>query len=571
MQKTLSMSHRFPLALVLSVLYNIAITVFRDYQFGIFQNLLRITLLFGLLFFAPLNFSKRSLIPFGILGGICSFFIVAMRTVITETGPRPWTISLIIPFIFFAVVYTLAFTGLSACLEFAPKFTDKNPVPSLKVWICFFLVLVVFWIPVFLVMGPLRVSADSAVVISQALGVNYLDDSHPILYTLIASLFLQFGQWLGNILIGAYLFGFAQLCAMAAVLSYSLYWMYRRGLPLFLCIASIAYFTLSPVFAINAITMWKDIPFNCMLLLFTLTIYSIAQTKGEWLLQKKNAAFFLIVSALVCFFRGNGFAIVAIVFAVLVLCFRGKAKRFVLLFLPFLIIVSLIRGPVYSALGITRLGSVEAAAIPMQQISRVVASGAEISDEDAAIIESVVPLSVIREEYISSSPDNIKRHPQFNGEAFSQNQTELLKLWLRWIPQHLGEYVNAWLLQTIGYWKYDFPPHAAHIENSPLDSYGVDNKDIVLKLTGVNLQGFLLSRTEFISMGLMALFALFTLCHLVATRRSLLSLCLLPMLLVWSGLMLGAPTYRDLRYMLVFALAIPVISFLLFAPKKPSI
>lgn len=208
--------------------------------------------------------------------------------------------------------------------------------------------------------------------------------------------------------------------------------------------------------------------------------------------------------------------------------------------------------------------------MPIQQVGRVIAQGAELTDEQTALVERVIPITAIRESYQPSSPDYIKKHPQFNVQAFDENKGALLGLWLQLMPQHFEEYTNAWLLQTIGYWKYDFPPHAAHLEDSPPDAFGVENKDVVLKVTGINLRDFFLSRTEFLSMGWMALFVLFSATHLVATRRSRLVLCLVPLLTVWLGLMLGAPTYRDLRYMLVFALALPLLFFLLFAKTEKA-
>lgn len=558
-----------PGALVLALGYTFAINVFRDYQFSIQQLLPRLLLVFVLLVYAPRALSRRRLVPFGVLGALSAFFIVAMRTVVTPEGaPYPWTMGLILPFLLFALTYTLCFCGASVLLDRVDLRASAPLVPLKREWLLLTLALLAFWMPLFLAYGPVRISADSYVVISQALGVNYYDDSHPILYTFLVSVFLRLGQALGSITVGAYLFGFVQMMFFTAVLTYSIHWIHKNGCPGILCLVAFCFFSLSPVFALNGFTMWKDIPFNACLLLLVLALCPIADTRGEWLRDNKHMAAFLGLATAICFLRGNGFPLVAVTFVAIALAFRRHWKRFAACFGGLLVLIAVIQGPVYAAFGLTRLGAVESAGMPIQQVSRAIVNGAELTNEQQEIIERFVPLETIKENYRSASPDYIKKHATFDTPAFNENVGDFMRVWAQLAPANLGEYVNAWLLQTLGYWKFDFGGRTAHFEDDHNGAFGIEYKDFVHRLTGFNLRQFAQDRSAFFPLGLMALMVLFACAYLVACGRTRRALCFVPLLTVWLGLMVGAPTYCDFRYMLVFALALPAVFYITLS--KPA-
>ena len=452
--------------------------------------------------------------------------------------------------------------GSSALLQRVCLRAGVPSTPKKHQWLWLFLLLLACWMPLLLAYGPVRMSADSVVVIGQAVGGNPLSDAHPILYTFLVGACLRLGQMLGSILAGAYLFSLLQMAFLAAVLSYSVHWMHKNGCPALLCLPALACFALSPVFALNGLTMWKDVPFNACLLLLVMLLYPICQSRGAWLIENRHMAVFLGLCAAVCFLRGNGFVLVLATCAGLVLAFRTRAKRLLLFFAGLLAVIALIQGPLYAAFGIGRLGTVESAAIPLQQVGRAIATGAELNDEQREIIERFMPVESIRENYRPPSPDYIKKHPDFNTPAFNQNFGDFMRVWLELAPQNAAEYANAWLLETLGYWKFDFAGRTVYTEDENNGVYGIEYKDLVHRFTGFNLRQFALDRSAFLTMGVMALAVLFACAQLIAGRQSRMALCFLPLVLLWLGLMLGAPTYSDFRYMLVFAFAMPVVVFI---------
>lgn len=562
-------------AALLALGYSWSISAYRDYQFGIQQFLPRLLVIFFLLVYAFGGLQKARLIPMGILGTAIGFFTVAMPVVLTPEGqPRPWQLWLVLPFVFFSCMYTLCLCGASALLQPVDLKSSQaqNAWQSKKRLVLIWLALLAFWMPYFLAFGPVRISADSYVVLGQALHVNPWDDSHPILYTFLLQ--LVFTLTGGNMLLGAYVFGFGQMAFLAACAALSLWWMLTQGCPPLWALLCFLYFAVTPVFAVNGFTLWKDIPFNALLMLWILMLVCLCDTQGAWLSHRPNLIAFLATATGICFFRGNGYPIVLLVIALLVLFFPGRRKQFLLYFVPLLVIIALIRGPIYQAAGISRLGSVEAAAMPLQQVSRIVARQGELTPEQKEIIERFVPLSVMAENYQSISPDFIKKHTQFNTQAFEDNLGDFMgQVWLPLMMAHPGEYANAWLLQTLGYWKYDFIGRTIYTEDEYNGAFDIQYKDLIYKFTGANFRQFAIDRQTFLSLATLAYLVLFIGGHFIATRRARYLIALSPLLIIWLGLMIGAPTYWDYRYMFVFPLALPAITFVALrrSPQENSL
>ncbi len=515
---------------------------------------------------------RRQVIPFAALGTLVAFFITVDPLVYSPDGiSKPWTPLFVPVFLVFAAVAGAALWGLSALLgRFSLVEKETAPTSFIKGWALCFGAMLALWLPVALAFGPLRISADSYNVIQQALGNYPLSDSHPIAYTLLLRPFLLAGQALGSLTAGAYAFGFVQMCFFAGVLSYSLCWLRRQGAPRLYVLLAFLYFTLSPVFAINSITAWKDIPFNALLLLLCLSLYGIADTGGTALQSRGGMARFLGLCLAVCFMRGNGLPIVALAMAAVVLLCRRSWRRWLACFLPFVLGVLLVLGPVYAAFGVTRLGGVESAAIPLQQVARAVKNGAPLTEEQAAVLEEIIPVEDMKAAYVSASPDPIKTHPNFSAGAFGTRFGSFMRLWLQLLPTNKQVYLDAWLLQTLGYWKVDFHGWTALTSEYERPT-GIAQHDVWRETAGLPSRDFFAARTGFFTLSLLAYVVLFCMAHLVAAGRGRYALALLPMLALWAGLMLGAPAYAEFRYLLLLPLALPVVVFMGINPSsQPS-
>lgn len=514
----------------------------------------------------PARLTRWQVVPFGLVSGIFAFFLTVDPLVYNVDGvPKRWPLWSVLIFALFFVTLFLACLGLSQFLAKLDVTSIQNrPAQGRKSFFVYFGCMMACWLVVFLSFGPLRISADSYNVIQQALGNYPLNDSHPIVYTLVLRLFLSVGLQAGSLTAGAYLFGLAQMLFFGGILAYALLWLRQQGAPALFVWICLAYYALSPVFSINGFTAWKDIPFNGVLLLYVLFLYQVVQSEAALLQKTKGMAAFLALSGGLCFLRGNGFLIVLAVMTGLSLAYRKSWRRWLVFFIPFLIAIKLIQGPVYSALGITRLGGVESAAIPLQQVARAIKNGAPLTQEEQAFLEKIIPVQAIKDSYVSASPDPIKTHPQFDGQAFDENRAQFMSLWLRLVKTNKQVYLDAWLLQTLGYWKLDFHGWTALVSEFDMQT-GIQQHDVWQQWLQVDSRAFFASRTAFFSLSQLAYLLLFTAAQLVATARKKLLVSLIPPLALWLGMMTAAPAYAEFRYMMLLALSLPYMIFLLLS------
>ncbi len=513
-----------------------------------------------------LNFetsSKLQKINAGIFSALISFFLIARYTIVTENGePLPWgfrqPLYFVILFLFLGVITNAAF-NLVKKIDISDK---TGYVVTKKTFFRYFLIITLFWLVYFISYGPVKVSADSASVIDQALD-GILNDGFPIMYTLLLRLFLNIGIALGNIQIGAGIFGFLSMLFLAATFAYSVYWMRKKGGSLVFCSIALIYFASSPVWPINGFTIWKDTPFNATLLLYMLYCFDIIESKGELLRTRKGMINFSIISVALCFLRGNGWPIVLIVCLCLLILYLKDFKRLVPVFAIILIGVKIITGPVYAQFGIYGLGSVESMAVPLQQIALSVKNGAELTPEQDEFLSQIMEPERMAELYRNTTVNDIKFNADFNKEFFNNNIPQFMKVWLELLPQNLESYTNAWLLETRGFWQIAFPETAftAYDEFNP--HRGISSKnDIIENLTGINLNAIIDANNRYITLATAQFFIIFCALFLVADKKARFALPLFITIVIWLGLMVGAPVYRDFRYLMIAPMCLFAVTFI---------
>lgn len=518
-------------------------------------------------FAAP--FRKKEGLPCGLLSAAFCFCIQAQLVV---SGSLTFGLFFWALFLLFSA--TAFFVCLGLCHLLVGAQLPYSAAPKSALWKQLALytgIILVCWMPVFLCWGPVRLDVDSVQLLEQAFHGG-LNDAHPVFYTLLLRFIIGPFYSLGITEIGAYLFGFLQMTAMAGILAYSLVWMRNRGSGLLPVILGFGLFCGTTAYAFHSLVLWKDPLFNGVLLLYSLFLYDTAACRGKNLQNKASRLHFVLLNLLLCFLRGNGWPI-ALLACCLLLLFTECRKTIFKIFLPLLVLVKLITGPGYAALGIQSTLTAEAWAIPLQQLGYVAANCPEdFSEQQQETLAKVIPLEQLAESYSPPTVDPIKSCWAFDADHFStlQGKIDLLSVWLQLMPSHMTEYTKAWFMETAMYTNprfnagtYSFPHEGSN------GSFGITSKDIVAYFTGwTGLRGELESRATFIPPALLAFgLVLCSIVQLVRGRGHLL-IAYLPMYLVWVGMLLGAPAYAEFRYMLVFALAIPFALFTLVAAPQ---
>lgn len=298
---------------------------------------------------------------------------------------------------------------------------------------------------------------DSLSQYSQAMGMTGYSNHHPFVHTLLIRLFVSLGNAVfHNVYAGIACYTVFQMIAMAVIVVSCISVLIRRRAGKKLCFCFLLFYALVPYNGIFAVTMWKDILFSGVLLLFVLCIYRFLPIyrEGRPLYQKPLLYLsFLLWGILACLMRSNGLYVVAATAPFLIYAFRKQWK----LILPSLLVILgcavLIKGPVMDSLGVAKPAFSESLSIPAQQIARVVAEGRALTEDQISLIGKTMDYPSIPDYYQPELSDPVKALIQYgHPEYLETHKGEYLKLWVQLGLKYPLDYWNAFVDQTKGYW-----------------------------------------------------------------------------------------------------------------------
>ena len=131
-------------------------------------------------------------------------------------------------------------------------------------------------------------------------------------------------------------------------------------------------------------------------------------------------------------------------------CCSNKQLKMRTIYLLIFIIYFIVKGPVFDVLGVEKSKTVEAYSIPLQQISRVIASDKKLDKSTLKKLEKYIDVSKIKESYKPHISDPIKSITY--SDALSKNSAGFIKLWSSILIKYPDVYIDAYLSQTLGYW-----------------------------------------------------------------------------------------------------------------------
>lgn len=413
----------------------------------------------------------------------------------------------------------------------------------------------------FCVAFPGYFSRDSFSAVWQCFSGVY-DNTSPFFHTMVVKLCLELGAWLGYEGGSAvWVYGFFQCIAMAAVFAYALVTLYQAGMPKWVLGVILALDGLLRYHLAYSATLWKDVPFSLGALAVAVSLYRILKNIGN---SRGNYLVFTVSGLVFSLMRTNGWY--AFLVTALVLLVLGR-KQWRLLTLCAAVVATgwLCNHPLLDWLGVEETNFVEALGIPFQQVSRVVAQGYELEEEDEAFLEQLFDLELVEQLYDPLTVDPIKFEAfQADNREYLQNHMgQFVRVWLRLGAQHPWEYAKAWIDQTQGYWNagYNFwiYPQGGEspelgITREPLDNPVKDGFDwlfhfqqstplLTQPLYGIGFQVWILV-------------FVFALLAIQGRREWILTV---PALVVVVGLWLGTPVFAEFRYAYPVFVTVPLL------------
>lgn len=438
--------------------------------------------------------------------------------------------------------------------------------------LCGFLLCMLCWLPYFLYQYPGIMTPDSINQFEQVLGLIPYSNHHPLAHTMVIKLFYHIGLFVtSNMVVALSFYTFFQMCFMAFSVSYlvkTLEWfrfrpLVRFGLTLF--------YALVPYHAVFSVTIWKDIMFAGCVLLFSCSLLRLLKGAGSGALFM-----FILTGIMMCLFRSNGWYGFLLCTPFLLYSYRKRAKTIYPAIAGILFAAALIKYPVMNAAGVIQPDLIESLSIPTQQIAAVICNDRELTDEQLALVESVVDLTYIKDLYNPAYADNMKELVRAGDQDYlAAHKKEFLKLWIELGLAYPGDYLTAYINQTYGYWYPDSFYLVAEAEGVSATSLGVSHTPLIrgplvvkAKEIAIKLGSMLPIYSLLWSMGVIFWIFIFCMGNALIRGEKEKLIYYLPSLALYLTVMIATPVATEFRYVyfMVFSLPFYLAAAVLEAP-----
>ena len=155
--------------------------------------------------------------------------------------------------------------------------TREKNIPRL--FLISFLVILICYIPYFIIFFPGLLTADSLTGLNMILKIYPVTDSHTLLHLLFMYIPFKVGTLLfSNINMSVGLISLTQMIVMALTFAYTIKFLKSRKVPNIVLIIMVLFYGLLPVNGFYSITLWKDIIFSCSIVLFTIECFKLIES-----------------------------------------------------------------------------------------------------------------------------------------------------------------------------------------------------------------------------------------------------------------------------------------------------
>lgn len=415
----------------------------------------------------------------------------------------------------------------------------------------------------FFVLYPGVLTTDAFSTIAQILGQQDYNNTMPFWHTVIVGQFIKLGiAAFGDINAAVALFHTAQILFMSACMAYAVVTLYQIGVPKIILICIYALYAFMPYNIVYSVTLWKDVPFSGAALLLVTAFYRLLKGIGKW--NWLNYGCFLLGALGFSLLRTNGwYAFLAMVLVMLFLLRKSHRKLLVMMIVVLLACWILIN-PLLDLLGVSGTNFVEAFAVPMQQVARVVSMGRELTAEEQRLLSEIFLLDKLGAVYDPLTVDPVKfetfRYDRVN--YILDNIGSYLKLYLGLLTRYPGDFIKAWVDETKGYWNggYFFWTYTLKMGNNTFGIVQIPGENILARLYSAWFRYVekpaILQFTTSIGLYVWGLITCFFV-NIWKKREEF--LLVIPILVLIVGLWLGTPVYAEFRYAYPMILSLPFI------------
>lgn len=333
-----------------------------------------------------------------------------------------------------------------ACLEKKPFVTS-------------FLTMLVCYIPYMIMSFPGILMGDAYSQIAQGYNLETyqiyfelisdnvkLNNSHPVLHTVLIHICLRIGELFNNFNLGLGLYSLIQIVFVLAVIAWLFSFLKELGISMKIRVIFMLYYVLHPRVSAYMYLMTKDVIFTAFLMAFFTIIFRIL--RGE---ENKKMYAYLAGSILgTMLFRNDGIIIVLPTVLGMILGYKKLRKQFCFAAAGILVFSFLWNSVLLPGLQITGSGRRDTLSFPFQQTARYIRdAGDEVTEEEKQAIDKILRYDTLADKYNPTLSDPVKATFR-EKTATTEDMLNYFKVWFQMFLKHPDIYAQATL-----HHKYD--------------------------------------------------------------------------------------------------------------------
>lgn len=459
----------------------------------------------------------------------------------------------------------------------APTFAQKHAN------VIMFVFLILCWMPVLLAVYPGFFVYDAQDEYLQVASRTFTTH-HPLVHVLmLGGIICAVHKVTDSYNLGIACYMVVQMLLVAGVFTYLIAWFRKKKVSKAICLVTLLYFAFFPVIVMFTLCSAKDAIFTAALLLLLLAMLNMGISEDDFFASKAEMIFFVLSALTMLLFRKNG--IYAFILMVPVLLFYHKKYRKKLGVLLAVVFASyfLISGTLAFVLNAHSEENQEILTVPIQQLARTYKFNKEAFDEeDITALHEILPEEALV-LYNPKLSDPVKIH--FQNQAFAADKSKYIKLWVKIGLRKPLSYINAWLVNSYGFWYPDtiidvysgntvftftyrdssyfgYEVELPGVRDSKIPWLDEMYRRLSLELEQENIP--ILSMLY--SPGCLFWCFLFVCSYLLYRKKYHILVPYLLVLLVWLTVLLG-PTYLP-RYVLIFWFGLPLFAAVMIEEEK---
>ena len=400
----------------------------------------------------------------------------------------------------------------------------------------------------------------------------------PVFYCIGLTILKKVGIVLGSLQYSVAIYSILQIICVSALYTWIYVWFSKKQTPKIMKWLVLLYFLLEPLLAMYAISMLKDTLFSLFLFVLVLLLYDLIIEKNNNDMGKMWWIFFAVILFGILSFRNNGSYIVFPILLILIICCTNNRKK-ILFMIMFSLLVVVLQKLLMIHFGAEQLFQ-EIVAIPLQQMAAVVANNGKITVDQQNFLSQLMPLNEMISKYNPGTVDTLKWDGMFNRTFLNEHKIEFLETWAGMLVNNFTIYVKAYLQQTFWFWApwqegvvQCFYSIETVVNNTWLTDFlvasGIHDQPLLPEVLDNILKVWYGWGNKFVREGVCFWIMLGSLLLSVMKNKTWKMLVVYaPMLLLWLTIMISTPVASSMRYVFVFAYALPFFLGVLFIKNQ---